>query len=386
MNGLDVVLILLALLAAVGGWRLGFVTRAMGWVGAALGLALAVLVVPRLLNRLELSSETATLLLGAGALVLLASIGQGIGAAIGSRMRAPVHSEVGRAVDSAGGSLLGILGVLVLAWLVLPVMAEADGWPSSAARNSVVARFTIDHLPDPPDQLAELERNLAGGDFPELFAGLQPAPELPPAPTDSPITQEALDRLAASTARVEGQACDVVQSGSAFMIAPGLMATNAHVVAATRSVELTTPDGRRADGEVVAFDPQVDLALIATDLDRPVLPLAGPADGDRGLVLGFPGGGPLAPSPFEVGELLQARGYDIYDREVVDRRLMVLASDLAPGDSGSAVVRADGSVIGVAVAIAPDREGVAYALDQAELPDLLASVAAGPVDTGPCLR
>ena len=52
MNGLDLALILLVALAAFGGWRLGFMTRAFGWAGAALGLALAVLVVPRVLERL----------------------------------------------------------------------------------------------------------------------------------------------------------------------------------------------------------------------------------------------------------------------------------------------------------------------------------------------
>ena len=386
MNGLDLVLVLLALLAAFGGWRLGFLTRAFGWIGAALGLALAVFVVPRVLGRLSLSSETMVLVLGLLLFVLITSIGQGIGAAIGSRLRAPVHSEAGRAADSAGGAFLGVLGVAVLAWLVLPWMAQTDGWPAATARNSAVARFTVDHLPSPPDQLLSLEQELADGNFPELFAGLRPAPDLPPAPTDSPIGQADLDRLAASAVRIEGPACDVVQTGSGFVVAPGLVATNAHVVAGTTSLELRTPDGVRADGTVVAFDPRVDLALVATDLDRPVLPLAAPANGDRGLVLGFPGGGPLDPSPFQVGELLDARGYDIYDRGAVDRNLLVLASALAPGDSGSAVVRTDGSVIGVAVAIAPDRPGVAYALDEQQLATLLAARSSTPVSTGPCLN
>jgi S1-C subfamily serine protease len=385
VNGLDLALVLLALLAAFGGWRLGFLRRSLGWVGAAAGLALGVVLVPRLLEKLSLSSETAVLLLGVIALVLVASIGQGIGASIGSRLRAPVHSQAGRTADSAGGALLGIVGVAVLAWLILPVMAQTDGWAASSARNSTIARFTVDHLPTPPDQLLALEQDLAGGNFPELFSGLTPAPDLPPAPTNSPIGQAAMVRLAASTVKVEGPACDLVQSGSGFMVAPGLVATNAHVVAGTESLELRTPGGKRAPGTVVAFDPQVDLALVSTRLDLPVLPLATPRAGDKGLVLGYPGGGPLDPSPFEVGQLLQARGYDIYDRANVDRELLVLASALAPGDSGSAVVRTDGSVIGVAVAIAPDRPGVAYALDEQQLAKLLARPRGVAVSTGPCL-
>ena len=34
MNGLDVVIVLAAVLAAVGGWKLGFLTRSVGWIGA----------------------------------------------------------------------------------------------------------------------------------------------------------------------------------------------------------------------------------------------------------------------------------------------------------------------------------------------------------------
>ena len=42
MNGLDVVLIVAAVLAAIGGWRLGFMTRAVGWIGAGIGIGAAI--------------------------------------------------------------------------------------------------------------------------------------------------------------------------------------------------------------------------------------------------------------------------------------------------------------------------------------------------------
>ena len=46
----------------------------------------------------------------------------------------------------------------------------------------------------------------------------------------------------------------------------------------------------------------------------------------------------------------------------------------------------DGSVIAVAVAIAPDRDDVAYALDSASLIEILATAGAEEADTGPCIR
>jgi hypothetical protein len=121
------------------------------------------------------------------------------------------------------------------------------------------------------------------------------------------------------------------------------------------------------------------------DLDRPPLPLVDPEEGAIGAVLGHPGGGPLEVSPFEVVDELQAQGRDLYDEQATLRSVLVLASDLAPGDSGAALVDPTGSVIGVAFAIAPDRSGTAYALDPDEVRSVLSTRSDEAVDTGPCL-
>ena len=64
----------------------------------------------------------------------------------------------------------------------------------------------------------------------------------------------------------------------------------------------------------------------------------------------------------------------------------MLAAELAPGDSGAGLVNEDGDVVGVAFAIAPDRDTTAYALTADELrPFVETSPTAVPVDTGPCL-
>ena len=384
MNGLDLVLVALAVVAAVGGWRLGFLRRFSGWLGAAAGLAVAIIVAPSLVRRLGLESDLSVVLVATALLVLLASIGQGLGAVIGARLRQEVDSPAVRQVDAAGGTLLGVLAVAVLAWLVVPVMADAEGWPSASTRGSFLAGAVDTYLPDPPPQIQELERQLVGGDYPRLFDELQEAPDIPAAPSGSPVSQEVLDEVAPSAVRLQSEACGQVQSGSGFFVGAGLVATNAHVVAGADEIELASADGAMGTGEVVAFDPAADLALLRTDVDRPALRLAPPEEGDQGLVLGFPGGGPFEPSPFEVGELIDARGYDIYDAETVDREVLALAAALEPGDSGSAVLRADGAVIGVAVAVAPDRAEVAYALNSSELRELLAASTPAVVSTGRC--
>jgi S1-C subfamily serine protease len=385
MNGLDVLVAIAAVLAALGGWRLGLITRALGWVGAVLGLAIAVSVVPAISRWIDPGSDAGVLLLGAGCFVLLASAGQAAGVAIGSRLRPHPEDAVVRAMDAAGGSVLGVLGVVVILWLLVPLMASTQGWVAQSTRSSAIAQAVTDHLPDPPDQVAELERSLAAGQFPTVLAGLQPTPELPPPPEGSPVDAATLERAASGTAKLQSRACELVQSGSGYSVGSGLWATNAHVVAGADAIELTTPDGARGRGRVVAFDPRVDLAIVRSDLDRPAFDLAPPATQVGGLVLGFPGGGPFEPSPFLIGDELTATGYDIYDEALVRRDLLVMAAQLEPGDSGSALLDAQGRVVGTAVAIAPDRPGVAYALRAEAVQEMVGRAGDAPVDTGRCL-
>ncbi len=63
-------------------------------------------------------------------------------------------------------------------------------------------------------------------------------------------------------------------TGTAFLVAPGYLVTNAHVVAGASTIRLThrRRRGRRA---VVLFDPDLDVALLhAPDVEGPVLELS----------------------------------------------------------------------------------------------------------------
>jgi S1-C subfamily serine protease len=137
---------------------------------------------------------------------------------------------------------------------------------------------------------------------------------------------------------------------------------------------------------VVHFDPDRDLAVLSADVRSPALLIAGASVNDRGAVLGYPGGGPLKVNPYEVREIVTAVGRDLYDRKPTRREVLVLASDLHPGDSGAALIDAVGRVAGVAFAIAPDRPGTAYALATSELRAALSAARQPKADTGPCLR
>jgi hypothetical protein len=79
MNLLDGLIIVAAISAAIGGYRLGLLARAASWVGLALGLAIAARVLPTLIEQFQGSDSGSKLLVAAGVLMGGAFIGQGVG-------------------------------------------------------------------------------------------------------------------------------------------------------------------------------------------------------------------------------------------------------------------------------------------------------------------
>ena len=385
MNALDLLLLVAVVAAAVGGFRMGFVARSTSWAGMAVGLLVAALLLPRILEKVDWDDQ-ALLFLAVAVLFAGAFLGQALGLVIGGQLRLGIETGRGQALDQVAGALAGMAGVLVLLWLILPTMASVPGWPARQARQSELAGWLHDSLPEAPDAFLAL-RQLVGEDrFPEVFDALEPAPDVGAPPAATGISAEVSARVVESTVKVEGVACDRLQDGSGFVVGDDLVVTNAHVVAGEDSTEVERSDGTRVSADVVAFDPERDLAVLsAPGLDRPALSLGDADEGDVGGVYGHPGGGPLEISPYEIAQEVQARGSDIYDRNATEREVFLLATDLAPGDSGSALVDADGEVVGVAFAIAPDRDNVGYALTDAELSAVLAGDLTTPVDAGPCL-
>lgn len=386
VNVFDIVLIVFAVSAAIGGYRLGFVARATSWLGLALGVIAGAMLLPEVLPQVQDASEATMALVAIGLLVGTALIGQALGLVLGSRLHAELPAGAVRRTDQVAGGVIGIVGLLVALWLLLPTLAHIPGWTATQARGSVIAREVNARFPDPPDTLEALRRIVGDDPFPQVFDGLRPAPDPGASPGSSGLSTELANQVARSTVKIEGIACSRVQEGSGFFVGDDLVVTNAHVVAGEDETTVELSDGSTLDAEVVAFDPERDLAVLRTSGGgRAPLPLRDAEIGDTGGVFGRPGGGPLEISPFRVGDQITAVGRDIYDSSSTSRTVLVLAAELAPGDSGSALVDPQGQVVGVAFAVAPDRPGVSYALAVDELEGVLAGDLTRERDTGGCL-
>jgi S1-C subfamily serine protease len=383
MDTLDLVVMTIAVIAAIGGYRIGFVARSASWAGMAVGILLAIKVLPTLTA--SEADGRRVLLLGLVVVFAGAILGQVLGLVVGAQLRTVIPRGNAQTVDRIGGAAAGAVGVMIAYWFLLPILAQTPQWPAQQARNSAIASFIQDHFPDAPDTSQALQRALG----PRVFEGFGPAPDIGAPPAASGLSPELAKQVEKSTVKVEAPACSRIQEGSGSVIGPELVATNAHVVAGSnKPTVLRDDDGKQLDATVVAFDPDRDVAILhVPGIDRPVLPMGDGAFGARGIgaVFGHPLGGSLKLSPFEVAQSVDARGFDIYDEHRTTRHVFVLSSDLAPGDSGGALIDSGGKLEGVAFAIAPDEPHVGYALTLEELQPVLAGDLSQPVGTGPCV-
>jgi S1-C subfamily serine protease/uncharacterized membrane protein required for colicin V production len=388
MNLLDVAILAVALGAAFGGWRLGFVARVFAWGGVALALVIGVRFVPRIVTEFGGTNADDRVTVALLFLVLVATIGQAVGLGFGLLvhrvipMREPLPTW-----DRLAGAAVGVLGVFVLVWILIPSLATAKGWPARMARDSFVVDAIERWGPEQPSRFAAWGRSISDAPYPSALGQLDdpPNPGRPPVAT---LPAEIDARARASVVKVSGHACRQIQEGSGWVASPEVVVTNAHVVAGEDTTTVEDPRGKTLSATVVLFDPLRDLAVLSVPgLAPPPLPIAAGFQGDVGAVYGYPGGGRLSASPAKVGEEILAVGTDIYRTRPSRRHVYVLAAALAPGDSGGPFIDTRGDVVGVAFAIDPGRTATGYALTDAEVRPVLAEAQGrrGAVDTGRCL-
>jgi len=153
--------------------------------------------------------------------------------------------------------------------------------------------------------------------------------------------------------------------GSGFIIGERLAVTNAHVVGDVRVVKIVYSDGSIGEGEVIARDPDRDLALIM--LDRKDVKILKMGDSDK-IKIGeivFAIGSPLGlPGPSVSMGVVSAVGRTIVGEggQIVLEDLIQTDAAINPGNSGGPLVNLDGEAIGIATAIIPYAQGIGFAL------------------------
>ncbi len=215
-----------------------------------------------------------------------------------------------------------------------------------------------------------------------LLAGCGVLPAMPgPVPTDlvpssvpmpepsstgnlSPDGTDAAQRMAV---RIRNIGCGSLSTGSGFAIDEYTLITNRHVVADSAELQLSTYDGRDIAVTASSTAGLADLAIVRTAEPLPAAPVladADPVPGDAVTVVGYPQGGALTVTSGQViGSTTDPLNENFGEVLVTD-------AQVEPGSSGSAVLDADGRVVGVVYA--KNSTGQSFVVPVSTLQQLLA--------------
>jgi len=363
---------------ALWGYRQGLIVGALTLIGFGVGAFAGSRVAPLLLTKgshspyAPLCAALGALLVGALMAVTVESF------ALGLRERL-VNRPYLQAADGAGGAALIASVALGLAWVFGAVLLHAPSTTQLRAdiQQSLILRSLNDVLPPSGPLLNALDR-------------VDPAPTVlgPAAPVARPNQKIASDpdvlNAGDSVVRVLSTACGLGIEGSGWAAAPGVVATNAHVVAGADDTTVTTQDGAELDATAIYYEPRQDLALLRIGAALPVLPISDERRvGEDAAVLGYPENGPYALSPARLGETRATISEDSYGNGPVERTITAMSGTVRSGNSGGPLVDPRGEVVGTVFAATTSGPAGGFAIPAEQVREALRHTG-GEVDTGPC--
>nr|WP_279539011.1 MarP family serine protease [Paenarthrobacter sp. MSM-2-10-13] len=390
MTILDLALILMLLSYLIYGLRNGFMVTLGGIAGFIVGAIAAFMAVPLVSGWVTDSGWRLTATVGAA--VVLIALGHGLGTMIGRKVRHAVRIKPLHAVDRLiGGVVSVVVAALVMSMLAFSISSLGVPFVSQQLAESRVIRY-IDNLTPTPvkSTMAQLRSTVIGDGIPKLIEGIGPVTPVP-VPNESTDTP-ALNQAADSVLKIAGTAfeCGQNQTGSGFVVSPGRVVTNAHVVAGVSQPVVEVPDGGALPGRVVYFDSQRDIAVLAVDgLQSSPLPLSAdlPA-GSSAAFAGYPHGGPFQSKPATVQGISTILVPDIYGNNPSPELVYRLAGDVQPGNSGGPLLTTQGQVAGLIFAKTTTDAALGFALTMADLEPVAAQAPglSSPVSAGQCTR
>jgi S1-C subfamily serine protease len=183
-----------------------------------------------------------------------------------------------------------------------------------------------------------------------------------------PTPQPAIDNRVSGIARA--LAFTVVIEGSGIygagaLVAParGLVLTNYHVVQNMTAPRVTFSDGAQAAGQVIDFDPKLDLALVKIPPQRrpgPVFAEAGGIQpGEELYAIG---------NPRHLGFSVARGIVSFVDRQVEGVKYLQTDLPINEGNSGGPLVNARGELVGVMTFVLKRAQGLSFALPASYAP------------------
>lgn len=382
MTTLDWIIVALVALFGLAGFRRGFIVGALSLGGLVAGAVVGARIGPLLLPEGS-HSPYAPLFALAGALLLGGLFASGL-ERLGARLRNGLWIPGLGALDGLLGGLLSAAIALGLVWLAGAVVLQTPGLRELRAdvQRSFVLRQLNAALPPSGPLLNALAR------FDPLPSINGPGAAVAP-PSRAVLREPGVREAAPSIVRILGTACGLGVEGSGWVAAPGLVVTNAHVVAGEQDTVVQAPGdavGSR-DATLVQLDVRNDVAVLRIDdLAAPALSLApDPSSGTAGAILGYPLNGPFDVEAGRIGATRTVISEDAYGRGPVRRGVTPLRGRVRSGNSGGPVVDAQGRVLTTVFAATTSGQRGGYGVPNAVVADALAAArTSGPVSSGAC--
>ena len=327
MTRVDWLVLAVAALSALGGFRRGLIATALSLAGLAAGAVVGARLAPQFLH--NGSSSPYTPLVGLAGALVGAALVQTIASLAGASLRKALFVVPPlRMLDSLGGLVAGAALGLVVVWVAAAVVLQFPG--HSSIRDDVLQSHIVQQL----NRIAPPRSIL------RAFNRIDPFPSIAgPAPPSTPPDRRALQSARVretrpSVVRITATACGFGVEGTGWVVRPHLIVTAAHVVAGASGIRA---QGHGATPLVV--DRKQDVAILrAPGLEAPPLELVDPHDGDSVAILGYPENGPFDARPGRVGATA-----DVFVNGRL-REITAVSGLVRHGNSGGPAVNASGQV------------------------------------------
>ncbi len=383
MSVVDVVIVVFAVAMAAIGWELGLIRSALPLLGFLVGATLGSRLGPALLTGGSDSryAPIVTLVVALFAGSVMASLMEAISERVATRLG---PSGLAQALDGLGGAMLFAALAFLMAWTFGAVVLQAASPGSREIRQAIADSRVLSALNDALPPSGPLLNILRRVDPVPAFTG--PSADVGP-PSKAVLDRPGVVRARPSVVKIVGSACGLGLEGSGWVAAPGLIVTNAHVVAGENDTSVIVPSAdTETSADVVAYDTHDDLAVLRVPgLGLPALRLAAPAAGDSAAVLGFPENGAFHAEAARTGLTGTVQTQDSYGRGPIKRRILPFRGQVRSGNSGGPLVDAGGRVAGTVFAANESGPAGGLAVPDGQVEHLLAGPLR-PTSTGPCVR